>query len=79
MAGEKSPRWENEGWKTMQPNARACETCMFRPIVFDGVEIDRANAGNCQIFEYPDIKPKEVLFGGADCEFYEKQEEPARK
>ncbi|MDR1399404.1 MAG: hypothetical protein LBJ41_05740 [Treponema sp.] len=73
MAKEKRPRWESEIWKTIQPNAKVCETCMFRPIIFDGVQLDRADTSNCQIFEYPDSKPGDVYFNGAECEFYEKE------
>jgi hypothetical protein len=70
---EKRPRWESEMWNTVQPNPRACETCMFRPSEFNGVKLDRANTANCQIYEPPESKPYEVYWDGAECENYEKK------
>jgi hypothetical protein len=69
---EKRPRWESEMWNTIQPNPRACETCMFRTSEFRGITLDRADTANCQIYEEPEDKPREVYFDGADCEYYEK-------
>jgi hypothetical protein len=72
MAEEKRPRWESEMWMTQQPNPKACETCMF-----SHGEAPWANEpikGCCEIYEYPDIKPLDVYFDGAECENYEKDE-----
>jgi hypothetical protein len=69
--GEKSPRWESEMWNTIQPNPRACETCMFRPSVYNGLKLDWADTVNCQIYEHPESKPHTVLWDGAEYESYE--------
>jgi hypothetical protein len=75
MAKEKRPRWESEGWKTQGASDRiVCKTCMFRPTEINGIKLDRADTASCQIYEYPDHKPNEVYFDGADCENYGKEE-----
>ena len=75
MSG-KRPRWESEIWNTQGPNAVACETCLFRATVAeDGSPLDRADTGNCEIFESPDNKPNDVYFDGAPCEYYEKADD----
>jgi hypothetical protein len=71
-ACEQRPRWEAEEWRVTHPNPQACETCMFRPSEFQGSKLDRADTGSCQIYEYPDHKPNDVYWDGAECEFYEK-------
>jgi hypothetical protein len=74
-ACEQRPRWEaEEYWPVTPPKAQACETCMFRPYEFNGVKLDRADTSHCQIYEYPDDKPNDVYFDGAECEFYESEE-----
>ena len=65
------PRWESEPFATVHPNARACETCLFRPTEVDGLKLDRASTDTCGIYEYPKSKPDDVYWDGADCEFYE--------
>jgi hypothetical protein len=47
---------------------------MFRYIESEGEKVESPNAGCCEIYEYPDSKPHEVYFDGAECEYYEKQE-----
>ena len=74
MSGKK-PKWEKEIWTTQGPNAVACETCKFRASVFNGMQKDSANIGHCEIYEYPEIKPDDVYFDGAECEFYEKADD----
>ncbi len=69
---EKRPRWEKEIWTVQQPNAVACQTCMFRAAVINGLQHDNADCGSCEIYEYPESKPNDVYFDGAECEFYEK-------
>jgi hypothetical protein len=68
---EKSPRWESEMWNTIQPNPKACETCMFRPTEHNGLKLDRADTDTCVIYEEPETKPHDVYWDGADCEYYE--------
>jgi hypothetical protein len=69
------PHWESEMMGGgPAPNPKACETCMFRPSEFNGVKLDRASDSSCQIYEYPESKPKDVYWEGADCEFYEMAE-----
>jgi hypothetical protein len=42
-------------------------------IYFPGAWREEApDAGCCEIYEYPDSKPSEVYFDGAECENYEK-------
>jgi hypothetical protein len=69
---EKRPRWESEMWNTIQPNPKACETCLFRPTEYNGLKLDRADTDTCQIYEHPESKPHDVLWDGAECENYEK-------
>jgi len=68
---EKRPRWESEEWRAQQPNPKACKTCIFShgesPWADDPIK------ASCEIFVYPDIKPREVLFEGAECEYHEKE------
>jgi hypothetical protein len=47
---------------------------MFRFVKIDGKLEERPNASVCEIYEYPDSKPNEVYFDGAECENYEKDE-----
>ena len=68
---EVRPRWESEMMGGIDPNPVACETCMFRPSTFRGHQLDRADTASCGIFEDPEMKPHDVLWDGADCEFYE--------
>lgn len=73
---EKRPRWEKEIWTAQSPNATTCATCKFRAsIAPSGRQLDRADTCNCEIFEYPDNKPSDVLWDGAECEFYEKADD----
>lgn len=72
---EKRPRWEKEIWTTQGPNAVACKTCKFRAAVINGHQQDNADCGNCEIYEYPESKPNDVYFDGAECEFYEKADD----
>lgn len=75
MSG-KRPRWESEMWTAQSPHAVACETCKFRAsLASDGEQLDRADTCNCTIYEYPDNKPHDVLWDGAECEFYEKADD----
>jgi hypothetical protein len=75
MAEEKRPRWESEMWTTQGVTDKiVCKTCMFRYIESGGEKVESPDAGCCEIYEYPDSKPSEVYFDGADCENYEKDE-----
>jgi hypothetical protein len=75
MAKGKRPRWESEVWKTQGVTDKiVCKTCMFRYIESGGEKVESPNAGCCEIYEYPDSKPHEVYFDGAECENYEKDE-----
>jgi hypothetical protein len=65
------PRWEGEMMNTIQPNPKACETCLFRWTEYNGIQLNRADTDTCQIFEHPESKPHAVLWDGADCEHYE--------
>jgi hypothetical protein len=67
---DKRPRWESEMMGGKDQNPRACMACMFA----QGGETraDSAFKGHCMIYERPEIKPTEVYFDGADCEYYEK-------
>ncbi len=74
MSG-KRPRWESGAWSTHGAKAGACETCLFRACKIDDDQLDRADTGCCEIFEYPESKPNDVYFDGAPCEFYEKADD----
>lgn len=72
----KRPRWESELFAPQHINPVACETCKFRAsIAGDGSQLDRATTGICEIYEYPDSKPNEIYYDGAECEFYEKADD----
>jgi hypothetical protein len=75
MAEGKRPRWESEmmGGRHVSDKI-VCKTCMFRYIESGGEKIASPNASICEIYEYPDSKPHEVYFDGAECENYEKDE-----
>jgi len=67
---EKRPRWENEDWRSQQPNPKACETCIFSH--GEPPWADTPLKGSCEIFEYPESKPHDVYFEGAGCEYHDK-------
>jgi hypothetical protein len=74
MAEEKRPRWENETWGTQGVSENiVCKTCMFRFVEVEGKQEEMPDASTCEMYEYPDSKPKEVYFNGGECEYYEKQ------
>lgn len=73
MSEEKRPRWEEEVWKgSFSPDDICCKTCMFKmqPAIIGGETIQRHTFGTCDLF---DNKPREILQGDAQCEFYEKE------
>lgn len=75
MSG-KRPRWESEMFAPQHINPVSCETCKFRATVAnDGSPLDRASTGNCKIYEFPEKKPNDVYYDGAECEFYEKADD----
>lgn len=63
---------ENEVWGCTRPNPVWCRTCMFAhgKTPFE----DAPDKSYCMIYRKSDgeMKPKEVLFDGEECEFYEK-------
>ena len=70
---DKRPRWESEIWTTQQVSENiVCKTCMFSH--GESPWADEPTKGCCEIFEYPDSKPNDVYFDGANCEYYEKDE-----
>jgi hypothetical protein len=73
MAKGKRPRWESEmmGGKHVSDKI-VCKTCMFA--YGEAPWADEPTKGCCEIYEYPDSKPHEVYFDGAECENYEKDE-----
>jgi hypothetical protein len=72
MIEKKRPRWESELWATQGVSENiVCKTCMFRIIEVNGKKVDIPTGSCCEIYEYPDGKPHEVYFDGAECEFYE--------
>lgn len=70
------PRWHDEMMQTVTPSDDIiCKTCLFRlaDVEVAGTTIKRHTYGNCKIFETPEMKPDEVLWEGAECEYYEKE------
>ena len=52
-----------------------CKTCLFRDrTAVKGIECGYQK-GNCEMFEYPDFKPDDVMRNRANCEYYEKQKD----
>lgn len=54
-----------------QVNPKYCETCMFVETREPFGKLPRL--ANCKIYKYPQSKPEEILFSGAECEYYEKE------
>ena len=75
MAEGKRPRWESEMWNTQGVSDNiVCKTCIFRFVEVKGQQEEMPDASTCEMYEYPDSKPNEVYFDGAECDYYEKQE-----
>ena len=67
-------RWDDENFNMGEPAKDIlCATCIHRlkPITVAGYTQDRAGYGHCDKF---DNKPTEILWNGADCEYYEREE-----
>ena len=76
MAESRHPRGEKEPWSTTVPSGNIqCRDCIFRlrPITINGESFDRSAYGNCEIYEYPNAKPNEVLWQGDNCPNYSKE------
>lgn len=58
-----------------------CRDCIFRykdHFIIDGKRVDCDESdgfkkSSCEIFPYPDMKPKEVMNNSGECEYYEKE------
>ncbi|MDR1073006.1 MAG: hypothetical protein LBL45_04940 [Treponema sp.] len=76
MAERKRPRWESEGMLGCShvTDKIVCKTCIFRYNEIGGEKVEAPKAEGCEIYEYPESKPDEVYFDGAECENYEKDE-----
>ena len=65
---ERQDEKAKELWVGIEPTAEKCKTCLM------AYSEDEHWGGylnsNCEIFEPPECKPKEVLWDGADCEYY---------
>lgn len=74
MSEGKKPRWNEEVWSgTTPPEDICCKDCMFKleSVTICGETVERYTYGACKIM---DDKPHEVLWDGAQCEFWEKEE-----
>lgn len=60
----------NASWSVIRPKATLCRTCLHR--LPDTQYTIGAEKSICDMFL--DEKPTEVLWEGADCDFYEKEE-----
>jgi hypothetical protein len=59
-------------WVSVKPSAVLCKTCKF---AYPNTEYTKGyEKANCQVFESPEDKPMEVLWDGADCDFYVRKE-----
>lgn len=55
-------------WVSIKPSAKLCKTCKF---AYPDTKYTKGyEKANCQVFESPEDKPMEVLWDGADCDFY---------
>lgn len=58
-------------------NNIACKDCEHRDRTVINVDGKKISVGitrsNCEMFVYPDSKPSDILFNGADCDFYEEE------
>lgn len=53
-------------------NCKQCKTCLFRN---GGTDFSNDyQKSSCAIFNYPDIKPIEIIRNTGQCEYYEKDE-----
>lgn len=57
------------GWKEVK--ATYCETCIFATVREPFGRLPKL--ANCKIYEGSHLKPDEVVFDGAPCEYYEKE------
>ena len=57
-----------ELWTATSPSAKQCRTCKFA--YADTKYTKGREKANCMVYESPEDKPHEVLWDGADCEFY---------
>lgn len=57
-------------WTVIKPPAKLCKTCLHK--LPDTEYTIGAEKATCDMFL--DEKPTEVLWGDADCDFYEKEE-----
>ncbi len=71
---DKKPKWEEEMFAPITPKDDIhCKTCKFkRPSVKIGDEIvERHTFAICKIYDDDERKPNDVLWEGAECEYYE--------
>ena len=61
----------NEIFGVKQISAKFCESCIFCEVREPFGKLPRI--GNCRMYQPPHSKPEAVLFGGEECEFYEKE------
>lgn len=76
MGEKKNPKWNEEMWKTITPPENIqCKDCIFRlkPLTVAGETMLRHTYGNCNIFKGSQMKPREVLWEGESCEYYEQE------
>lgn len=68
----KADKKAKEIWASIPPKASLCKTCKF---AYPNTEYTKGyEKANCQVFESPEDKPMEVLWDGADCDFYVRKE-----
>lgn len=60
----------NASWSVIKPTAKLCKTCLHR--LPDTEYTIGAEKSICEM--YLDEKPTDVLWGDADCDFYEEEE-----
>lgn len=65
----------NYGW--IAAECKACQTCMFVEVREPFGRLPKV--GTCKIYEAPESKPQEVMFGGEPCEYYEKDKRKFEK
>ena len=57
-----------ELWTAVSPSAKRCRTCKFA--YPDGKYAKGCEKANCYVFENGEDKPHDVLWDGANCDFY---------
>lgn len=72
MMKKKIQDMEHEVWGCATLNPKWCKTCLYVKKSKDNKKKLPDNA-YCKMYQKPEAKPKEVLFEGKECDFYDSE------